>query len=293
MCAYLIKSIARYSDGLISVNVKTLLPHDKTKIFLTGMHPQKYRYWRNRHDRTLDYYNILEDISNIPESAIIVLHACCHYPTATDPTETQWTEILDACRKRDLFPFFDMTFQGLASGDPEKDAFPVRQALQKFGLVAVAQSFSYNMGLYGDRIGLFHIATTGPKEAARILSQMKVFFLPSLRSTWIVSEVLSQKRLKQIWLNDVQMIANKNASLRALLKMELAKAGSIRKWDHIVEQKGPICYTTLTPCQCQEMRKKYSIFLPDNGTVSIASLGTCYVPYLAHAMHNVTKYTFW
>lgn len=52
-------------------------------------------------------------------------------------------------KKRKLFPFFDLAYQGFASGDVDKDAFAVRLFLQDGHTLALAQSFAKNMGLYG------------------------------------------------------------------------------------------------------------------------------------------------
>ena len=50
---------------------------------------------------------------------------------------------------RKLFPFFDMAYQGFASGDTDRDAWALRQFIQDGHNVLVAQSFAKNMGLYG------------------------------------------------------------------------------------------------------------------------------------------------
>ena len=54
-----------------------------------------------------------------------------------------------ADQKRKLFPFFDMAYQGFASGSVDRDAFAVRQFLEDGHTIALAQSFAKNMGLYG------------------------------------------------------------------------------------------------------------------------------------------------
>ena len=52
-------------------------------------------------------------------------------------------------KQRKLFPFFDMAYQGFASGDIDHDAFAVRHFLSDGHCIALAQSFAKNMGLYG------------------------------------------------------------------------------------------------------------------------------------------------
>jgi len=65
----------------------------------------------------------------------------------------QWKELSSAVKQRKLFPYFDMAYQGFASGDIDRDAFAVRQFLSDGHCIALAQSFAKNMGLYGRYIG--------------------------------------------------------------------------------------------------------------------------------------------
>lgn len=61
----------------------------------------------------------------------------------------QWKELSQVIKKRKLFPFFDMAYQGFASGDIDRDAFAVRQFISDGHQISLAQSFAKNMGLYG------------------------------------------------------------------------------------------------------------------------------------------------
>lgn len=77
-----------------------------------------------------------------PENSIILFHACAHNPTGVDPTPEQWKEISDVVKEKKLFPFFDMAYQGFASGSTTRDAFAVRYFVQQGHQVALAQSFA-------------------------------------------------------------------------------------------------------------------------------------------------------
>jgi aspartate aminotransferase len=52
----------------------------------------------------------------MPELSIILFHACAHNPTGVDPKQEEWCEIAELVKKKNLFPFFDMAYQGFASG---------------------------------------------------------------------------------------------------------------------------------------------------------------------------------
>lgn len=52
-------------------------------------------------------------------------------------------------QKRNLLVFFDMAYQGFASGDIDRDAWAVRYFIEQGHNVLLSQSFAKNMGLYG------------------------------------------------------------------------------------------------------------------------------------------------
>ena len=61
----------------------------------------------------------------------------------------QWKEMSQVIKKRNIYPFFDMAYQGFASGDINKDAFALRYFIDEGHDLCLAQSFAKNMGLYG------------------------------------------------------------------------------------------------------------------------------------------------
>ena len=53
---------------------------------------------------------------NIPEKSVILLHACAHNPTGVDPKPEQWKELSQLIKQKNLYVYFDMAYQGFASG---------------------------------------------------------------------------------------------------------------------------------------------------------------------------------
>jgi len=72
---------------------------------------------------------------------------CAHNPTGIDPTKEQWTQIADLVERKNLFPFFDVAYQGFASGSLDEDAYAPRYFVERGIEIFVAQSYSKNLGL--------------------------------------------------------------------------------------------------------------------------------------------------
>ena len=110
----------------------------------SGLEVKKYRYY-NKDTIGLDFQGMIEDIKAMPKSSIILLHACAHNPTGVDPTQDQWKAISNAVKEGGHYPFFDMAYQGFASGDTNRDAFPIRHFIKEGHELCLAQSFAKNM----------------------------------------------------------------------------------------------------------------------------------------------------
>jgi len=258
-----------------------------------GFTVKKYRYYDAK-TCGLDIKGALEDISKIPKGAVVLLHACAHNPTGVDPKPDQWREISNVVKSKGIFPFFDMAYQGFASGDIDHDATALRQFISDGHQVALAQSFAKNMGLYGERVGAFSLTCSSKQEADKVMSQVKIIIRPTysnppLSGARIAQLILNDSGLRSIWLKDVKGMAERIMSMRKTLKEGLAKEGSSRDWGHITDQIGMFCFTGMTPAQVEKLTKEYSIYLTKDGRISVAGITSANVGYLAHAMHQVTK----
>jgi len=258
-----------------------------------GMDVAQYRYYDPK-TCGFDAAGAMEDISKIPEGSLIVLHACAHNPTGVDPKDEQWDEMSQIVKKRNLLPFFDMAYQGFASGDVALDAYAVRKFLADGHKILLSQSFSKNMGLYGERAGAFSVICGDKDEAARVMSQVKILIRPlysnpPLHGARIVSTILGNPELNQLWLGDVKGMADRIIGMRTQLKDNLAKEGSVKDWSHITDQIGMFCFTGMTPPQVEKLTKEHSVYLTKDGRISVAGIASSNVGYLAHAMHQVTK----
>lgn len=179
----------------------------------------------------------------MPEKSIVLLHACAHNPTGVDPTQAQWIEISNIIKEKSLFPFFDMAYQGFASGSTTKDAFAVRHFVSEGHQVALCQSFAKNMGLYGERVGAFSLTTADPEEKARVESQLKIvirpmYSNPPIHGARIASTILGSPELYSQWEGEVKGMAERIISMRDRLYDNLVAQNTPGEWGHIKSQIG-------------------------------------------------------
>ena len=185
---------------------------------------------------------------NAAPGSIVLLHACAHNPTGIDPTAEQWTEISNLVKEKKLFPFFDMAYQGFASGSTLRDAFAVRHFVQEGHQIALAQSFAKNMGLYGERVGAFSLTTADASEKARVESQLKIvirpmYSNPPLHGARVANTILGNEALYGEWEGEVRGMAERIISMRTRLYDELTTTHRTPgEWGHIKSQIGMFRY---------------------------------------------------
>ncbi|KTW26537.1 uncharacterized protein T551_03454 [Pneumocystis jirovecii RU7] len=282
-----------YSSKKIYLPTPTWGNH--TPIFKdSGLEVHRYRYY-NKDTIGLDLEGALEDIQSAPQGSIILFHTSAHNPTGVDPTQDQWHLFSDVIKSRNHFVFFDMAYQGFASGDVVKDAYALRYFVKQGHNLCVSQSFSKNMGLYGERVGTFSIVCESLDEKKRVESQLKILIRPlisnpPIHGARIAVEILSNEKLYKQWLSELKKMADRIILSRKLLRKYLEEDfQSKHDWSHITSQIGMFCYTGLNPLQVKRLADEYHIYLTNDGRISMAGVCSSNVRYVSESIHNVTK----
>ncbi|TFK77048.1 glutamic oxaloacetic transaminase AAT1 [Pluteus cervinus] len=260
----------------------------------SGLEVRGYRYY-DKNTIGLDFEGLKADLRAAPEHSIILLHACAHNPTGVDPTLEQWAEISDIVKERKLFPFFDMAYQGFASGSTSRDAAAVRHFVAEGHQIALAQSFAKNMGLYGERVGAFSITTKDAEEKARVDSQLKIvirpmYSNPPLHGARIANTILSAPSLYAQWEGEVKGMADRIINLRDEvynhLTHDLKTPG---EWSHIKKQIGMFSFTGLKPEQTRALAEKAHIYMTTDGRISMAGLNSGNIGYFAESIDAAVR----
>ncbi|KAL9051078.1 MAG: hypothetical protein Q9162_006251 [Coniocarpon cinnabarinum] len=285
--------LERFYPGAKTIYIPTPSWANHNAVFKdSGLKVEKYRYY-NKDTIGLDFEGMIEDIKALPNGSLVLLHACAHNPTGVDPTQEQWKQISDVVKEKQHYPFFDMAYQGFASGDTDKDAFPVRHFIEQGHQLCLSQSFAKNMGLYGERVGAFSIVCESAEEKKRVDSQVKIlvrplYSNPPVHGARIASEILNDPSLNKQWLGEVKGMADRIIRMRALLKENLEKLGSRHDWSHITSQIGMFAYTGLKPEQMDALANEHSVYATKDGRISVAGITSDNVTRLAESIYKVT-----
>ena len=238
---------------------------------------------------------MLEALSKLPAKSAVLLHACCHNPTGVDLTPAQWDALIPVLRERELLPFLDMAYQGYGDGLVE-DAYAVR-AFAGAGLsFFVANSFSKNMSLYGERCGALSVVCPDAAQAALVLGQLKAtirrnYSNPPAHGGQVVAKVLTDPALRARWETEVnEMRARIQAmrkSLHEVLSARLQGSTHGRDLNYFLTQRGMFSYTGMTPEQVERLKAEFGVYILRSGRMCVAGLNTGNVEATAEAFAKV------
>lgn len=228
------------------------------------------------------YFEWEKPFSRMEKNSLVLLQACCHNPTGTDPAKEQLEEIGKIMKARALFPIFDFAYQGFGEGI-EEDAWGVRFFMRLGIPFMVAASQSKNFGLYRERVGSLFLRSLSKSDVSRLLSQMKVairglYSNPPAHGALIVAHILASQHLSALWQSELREMRQRILDMRHLLVEKLPFL------NFISEQKGMFSFTHLKENEVERLQEEFGIYMLKNGRINVAGLNSKNVGYVSEAI---------
>ncbi|OJJ08180.1 hypothetical protein ASPVEDRAFT_143688 [Aspergillus versicolor CBS 583.65] len=263
---------------------------------MTGVNVAEYRYYCPT-TKAVDLEGMLAALEGAERNDVVVLQACAHNPTGVDLTRSQWVRVAQLIRDKGAFAVFDSAYQGFATGDVDGDAWAVRHFTEMIlstsshpGL-CVAQSFSKNFGLYGERVGALHLVVPPHLSAQGARGELMAiaraeYSNPPRFGASIVETVLGDPDLRSQWENDLDTMSSRIRKMRRELRQRLEQE-TAEDWSHIETQIGMFSYTGLDEDHVLRLREEFHVYLLPSGRVSVCGLNDGNVQYVAYAISKV------
>ncbi|WP_312252334.1 amino acid aminotransferase [Stenotrophomonas sp.] len=241
----------------------------------------------------VNFDGMLADLQTLQPGTVVLLHACCHNPTGADLTVSQWKQVAQLLKDRQLFPFIDMAYQGFDKGI-EQDGAAVR-IIAEAGIDSfiVANSYSKSFSLYGERVGALSVVAPIANDAKAVQSQIKriirtIYSSPSTHGAALVAGVLNSPELRALWEQELTEMRERIHALRGGLVEKLAAAGA-PQFGFINQQAGMFSYSGLSRVQVERLRDEFGIYAVGTGRICVAALSQNNLEYVAKAVATVAK----
>ncbi|XP_040270797.1 aspartate aminotransferase, cytoplasmic-like [Bufo bufo] len=271
-----------------------LLAHDKYRWIFEAAgstHIYPYRFWDNK-TMGLALPDMLEDLEKSPDYSIVLLPTSCN-STGIQPQISDWKQIADLMKRKSMFPFFHLKDQGLASGDMDTDAWPVRYFISEDFELFCAQSFSASFGLYGERIGNLLIVMRSNEVLISVRSQLEslareIWSTPPCFGSRVVAMVLSNPLLYVEWKDSLKTAVRRLMIIREKIREKLRLLETLKSWEHLTKQGGLFAFMALTPNQVDFLAKKKHVYLSEHGQMNISGLNANNLDYVTRSIHEIT-----
>jgi aromatic-amino-acid transaminase len=256
-----------------------------------GFKTTTYPYW-NRTSRSVDFDGMVRALEAAEAGSIVVLQPVCHNPTGVDLDERQQAAVTDVLVAKRHIVVFDMAYQGFGTGLDEDTAF-VRRYAERAGCL-VANSFSKNFSLYGERCGGLSVVCRDADEAERVLGQLKLAVRRSYSSApmmggLLVATVLGNDDLRTRWTREVETMRDRMASMRKRLAEEIRALSNEVDADFLTTQRGMFSFTGLNEQQVAAMRERDGVYLVGSGRMCVAGLNEANVQTVAKSFVEVSQ----
>jgi aspartate aminotransferase len=255
-----------------------------------GFKIENYAYYdENKKKIALDKF--CESLKKLPPSTIVLLQACCHNPTGLSPNIEQWKELSHLIQEYRLFPFFDLAYQGFDKS-LEEDVAAIRLFANQGHEMMVAYSFSKNMGLYGERVGIICAVTANADSAKKVRSQLLPIIRhnysnPPIHGARLAAHVLKTPELFKLWINDLQKMRGRVDEMRNLFVQGLISNSAKMDFSFLDKQRGLFAYSGLSLKQVNQLREEFGIYLLYDGRLNLAGLNHSNLNYVVESILKV------
>jgi len=241
--------------------------------------------------RGVNFEGMLASLNAAAAGTVVVLHACCHNPTGYDITATQWDQVVEVVKARNLSAFLDMAYQGFGHGIDEDGAVIAKFVAAGLSFL-VSTSFSKSFSLYGERVGALSVLCENKEEAARVLSQLKIairtnYSNPPIHGGAIVAAVLGNPELRALWEKELGEMRVRIKAMRQSLVEGLKAAGVTQDMGFITTQIGMFSYSGLNKDQMVRLRNEFGVYGTDTGRMCVAALNSNNIAYVCAAIAKV------
>ncbi|XP_039098510.1 putative aspartate aminotransferase, cytoplasmic 2 isoform X2 [Hyaena hyaena] len=255
-----------------------------------GFKVSEYSFWDSK--KLCMDPNVLLNVVEAPPGCIFVIGTVGDCKL----TQSQWTRLMATMKKKQIFPFFDIPYQGLSTGDLEEDTrflqYFVSQGFEFF----CSQSLSKTFGIYDEGVGVLVVVALNNQLLLCVLSQLMtltqaLWLNPPGTGARIIASILCNPALHGEWKNSLKVLVEDVMLVKEKVKEKLRLLGTPGSWDHITDQKGPNSYLGLNSEQVEYLVKEKHIYIPKNGWINFTCINACNIDYITQSINEAVLST--
>jgi aspartate aminotransferase len=267
-------------------------PNHQPLLKVAGLQLDTYPYYDYAKHR-VDFEPMLARLDKASAGELVLIHGCCHNPCGADLSREQWEALTQLCERRNLVPFIDIAYQGLAEGLDE-DAFGVRLMAARLPEVVVVTSCSKNLGLYRERVGAASVVSANAEAAKLTAANLAnvargIYSMPPDHGAAIVSYILADAALRAQWIKELEEMRGRLNGLRKLLVDKLAARKTSMDFSFIARERGMFSFLGITKEQVIRLREEFHVYMVESSRINLAGINHSNVDRVADSIAAVLK----
>ncbi len=265
-------------------------PNHSSMLKHLGLNFKYYRYFSEK-TASVDFDGMVSDLRQAGRNDVILLHGCCHNPTGANLTLSQWNEVAQLCERLGVMPMVDLAYQGFGRGLNE-DVEGLRCMASAVPELAIAASCSKNFGIYRDRVGVALYCNKDTQVLPIVSGNLKsvnrlTYSFPPDWGATVVSMILRDKNLRQLWDSEVNGIKDNINVLRLELKNALRRSTKSDRFAFLTDHTGMFSRLGLSKEQVVSLRRDHAVYMVGDSRINIAGLNSQTVEVLSNAVAKV------
>ena len=255
-----------------------------------GLNIKKYSYF-DEETCEVDFDKMQEDMKDVQQQDVVILHGCCHNPTGANLSLDQWRVLSNTFKEKRVVPLIDLAYQGFGDGLTE-DTEGLRKMMAELPEAMVAVSCSKNFGVYRDRVGVAIAMSENQNQKLVALDNLKslnrlTFSFPPDHGAAVVSQILKDESLRKLWKEELEQMRLHMLSLRKNLAQSLARETNSDRFNFVERHRGMFSKLGLTQSQVQTLREENGIYMVSDSRINIAGLRHEIIGSLAQSIAKV------
>ena len=255
-----------------------------------GLNIKKYSYF-DEETCEVDFDKMQEDMKDVQNQDVVILHGCCHNPTGANLSLDQWRVLSEIFKEKGVLPLIDLAYQGFGDGLTE-DTEGLRKMMTEVPEAMVAVSCSKNFGVYRDRVGVAIAMSENQNQKLVALDNLKsfnrlTFSFPPDHGAAVVNQILKDESLKKLWREELEQMRLHMLSLRKNLARSLASETKSDRFNFVERHRGMFSKLGLTQSQVQTLREENGIYMVSDSRINIAGLRHEIIGSLAQSIAKV------
>ena len=255
-----------------------------------GLNIKKYSYF-DEETCEVDFDKMQDDMKDVQQQDVVILHGCCHNPTGANLSLDQWRVLSNTFKEKRVVPLIDLAYQGFGDGLTE-DTEGLRKMMAELPEAMVAVSCSKNFGVYRDRVGVAIAMSENQNQKLVALDNLKslnrlTFSFPPDHGAAVVSQILKDESLRKLWKEELEQMRLHMLSLRKNLAQSLARETNSDRFNFVERHRGMFSKLGLTQSQVQTLREENGIYMVSDSRINIAGLRHEIIGSLAQSIAKV------